>query len=97
MAGSFGYKFIFFSLVFYLFLGYILSAGAGAWLVSASINSANYTIGNYTTNVTDINPTATDWIGYIFQNPFSNIGYLAWLSLAILITDIYIVVTSLIP
>lgn len=97
MAGAFGYKFIFFSVIFYLFLGFILTMGAGSWLVSASVNSAPYTIGNYTTNVTEITPTATDWIPYIFQNPLSGVAFLAWLSLGILITDIYIVVTSLIP
>jgi hypothetical protein len=96
IAGAFGYKFIFFSVIFYLFLGFILTMGAGSWL-SASIHSTAYTIGNYSTNVTEVNPTATDWIPYIFQNPLSGISFLAWLSLGILITDIYIVVTSLIP
>lgn len=96
MAGSFGYKFIFFSAVFYLFLGMILASGASAWL-TASITT-NDTLSNvdYSTNVTnsaDIYTTTK----YILQNPFSDIAWLAWLSVAILITDIYIIVTSLIP
>ena len=98
MAGAFGYKFIYFSVIFYLFLAFILSSGAGAWLAgSSSLYSSSYTIGNYSTNVTDIEPTVVDWIPYIFQNPFEGIPFLFWLSLGILITDIYIVVTSLIP
>lgn len=97
MAGSYGYRFIFFSVIFYLFLGFLLTLGAGDWLVGVSTPSTNYTIGNYTTNVTDVNPSTWDYAGYILQNPLSGIAFLAWLSLGILITDIYIIVTSVIP
>lgn len=100
MAGAFGYKFIFFSLIFYLFIGLILSLdnGAGARFLAGNISTNNtYVAGNYTTNVTDVNPSTWDYSKYILQNPFSNIAILAWLSVAILITNIYIIVTSVIP
>lgn len=97
MAGSFGYRFIFFTLVFYLFLGIILTQGAGDWLTSTiDTPLSNFTVTNYTTNGTQ---TSDVWstTRYILQNPFSGISWLAWLSLTFLLTDIYIIVTSLIP
>lgn len=97
MAGSFGYKFIFFSAIFYLFLAFELAFGAGAWLTASAIGNNTFSA------AADYNATATtttaDWdiVTYIFQNPFSGISWLAWISVAMLITDIYIIVTSLIP
>ena len=96
MAGSFGYKFIFFSAVFYLFLGFTLTLGAGEWLTSTITTNNTFSAGDY--NATATTQTSTwDIVTYIFQNPFSSIGFLAWLSVAILITNVYIIVTSLIP
>lgn len=98
MAGAFGYKFIFFSAVFYLFLGMVLALGAGQWLLDTSISSnTTYSMGNYTTNITEVTPSTWDYASFILQNPFSGISWLAWLSLAILITDLYIIITSSIP
>lgn len=99
MAGSFGYKFIYFSAVFYLFLGFVLYMGAGSWLVGASITTNNtFSAGTYNyTAIAGTDTTTWDIVTLIFQNPFSGIAFLAWLSVAILITDVYIVVTSVIP
>lgn len=96
MAGSEGYRFVYFSVAFYLFLGFILSLGAGDWL-SAEVEQATFTPGTYSGNYTTVSVSAGDYVSYIWQNPFSGIGFLAWLSLAILITNIYIIITSLIP
>lgn len=96
MAGSFGWKFIFFSAVFYLFLGALLTYGAGAWLTASAVGNNTFSAGSYNATATT---TTADWdiVTYIFQNPFSGIGWLAWITVAMLITDIYIIVTSLIP
>ncbi len=76
----------------------LFGLGAGSWLVEASIKTdTDYTMGNYSTNITEVTPTTWDYTSYIFQNPFSSIGWLAWLSLGILITDLYIIITSVIP
>ena len=96
MAGSYGWHFILFSVVFYLFIGWILSSGGLAYLDSTLANTT-FVAGSYSTNYTNVSVNAGNYISYIWQNPFSNIAYLVWLSLAFLITDIYIIVTSLIP
>lgn len=100
MAGAFGWKFILFSAIFYMFLGFILNPTMGNAVnyLSNTIDSpTNYTAGSYNTNVTTANITTIDYVRYIWQNPFSGIGWLAWLSVAFLIADIYIIVTSVIP
>lgn len=97
MAGAYGWKFIFFTLVFYLFLGFLMGTGAGSWLENVTINNTAYNVGNYSTDNAYINPTVWDYTSYILQNPFSGISWLVWLGLAMLITDIYIVVASAIP
>lgn len=107
MAGSHGYQFVFGSLIFYGFLAFILSIGDGEGYkyLSADINFEEPAIAEETGN------WLYDWLAggltwtwntastlfTIFINPFSSIGFLAWLSIAILITNVYIIVTSLIP
>ena len=95
-AGAEGWKFVFFSAIFYLFIGTIITLGAGSWMIAVSTPANNVTIGNYSTNVTS---TSDFWnvSQYLLQNPFSTLGWLAWLSIAIAICDVYIIVTSLIP
>lgn len=93
MAGAFGWKFILFSAVFYMFLGMILGLGGDKYL-TASINSpTNYT----SSDIATTNITTSNYVSYLWQNPFSAMGWLSWLTLAFLITDIYIIVMSLIP
>lgn len=86
MAGSAGYKFVFLSCVFYGFLGYMMAAGFDEYLSAsvpdlASIDSSNFLL---------------VW-GTILSNPLSAYGFLSWLSIAILITNVYIIITSVIP
>jgi hypothetical protein len=86
MAGSDGYKFIFFSFLFYGFIGWLLSLGASTYLVATIPNFATITEGNFLTE-----------IFVVLTNPLSAYGFLAWLTIAIFITDLYIIITSLIP
>lgn len=97
MAGAFGWKFILFSAIFYMFLGMILGYGGSSYLTNTITSPSNYNATNYGVNYTSINVTAGDYVTYLWQNPFSAIGWLAWLSIAFLIADIYIIVSSLIP
>lgn len=96
-AGAFGWKFILFTSVFYLFLAFMIIAGGSQFLMNDILSPINYTASNYTTNVTTVNVQTYDYIKYIFQNPFSGIAFLSWLTFAFLITDIYIIVMSVIP
>lgn len=76
----------------------MLTFGAGAWLTSTITTNNTFSASTY--NYSNISGTTTsnwDIIKYILQNPFSGIAFLAWLSVGILITDIYIVITSVIP
>lgn len=97
-AGAFGWKFIFFSAVFFLFLGALFSlpGNMSGWIANNTIANNTFTAGSYNATATT---TTADWdvVKYIFQNPFSSFAWLAWISVAMLITDIYIIVTSLIP
>lgn len=95
-AGAFGWKFILFSAVFYMFLGMILGFGGDKYLANTVLTPVNFTQ-NYTAENTFINPTTLDVATYVWQNPFSDIGWLTWITLAFLITDIYIIFTSVIP
>lgn len=104
MAGSHGYKFIFGSLIFYLFIALLLGAGAGDFL-TADINIPEPVIveesGNWLYDlifggfVWTYNQAST--LLAILINPFSAGGILYWLGLAILFTNAYIIVTSIIP
>lgn len=83
-GSAFGYPFLFFSVIFYAFLGFLLTQGAGDWMTS--------TLPNYdSTNTTSFEA----WGGTIITNPFSSIGFLTWLSVAIFVVDIYIILSSI--
>lgn len=180
MAGSFGYKFIFATVVFYFFLATLLVNGGSAFLTADIVTSSciNGTTTHWfpVTNLTDdylqnlanatlikinmiaMNPSqiwlvyqwynstwftpvtydiykqgynplnstniynirydaityvyitnqttigvcsneidAGNFIDFIWQNPLSSLAILSWLSLALLVTNIYIITTSLIP
>jgi hypothetical protein len=86
MAGAFGYKMIFTSIIFYTFLGFLLSLGGSSYLTASIPDFATITNGNFITQI---------WV--VLTNPLSAIGIISWLTIGFLITDIYIVVTSLIP
>ena len=81
MKGSaFGYPFLFFSAIFYLFLGFVISQpGAAEWLTMSN--------SGYNTNATN-----TDMTNFI--NPLSSVGFLVWLGVAIAFVDAYIIVSS---
>lgn len=80
-----------------MFLAFILATGGASWFTATVTSPANYTGGNYSTNVTYANVGVGDYVTYLWQNPFSAFSYLVWFSIALLITNIYIIVTSLIP
>lgn len=82
-GSAFGFPFLFFSLIFYGFIGFLLTQGAGTYLAN--------TIPDYNTT----NTTTLETMGGAITNPFSSIGFLAWLSVAIFIVDMYIIVSSI--
>jgi hypothetical protein len=85
MAGAFGYQFIFGSVIFYLFLGVLLSLGGDKYLAA--------TIPNIDPNsLTGLNLFTT-----LIFNPFTAGGIVAWLGIALGVTNAYIIITSLIP
>lgn len=96
MADAAGWKFVLFSVVFYLFLGLVLSLGGNAYFADQVID-ADFTAGNYTTSPSYADVTVGNYISYIWQNPLSSVAWLVWLGTAFLIVDIYVIVTSLIP
>lgn len=86
MAGAFGYKFIFTSVIFYSFLAFLMGMGFDKYLEATvpaleTIESSNF----LTTFIT------------ILANPLTAYGFLSWMSIGILITNIYIIITSIIP
>jgi len=86
MASAFGYPFIFASIVFYTFIGFLLTLGLGTYLVASIPDFSTITAGNFLTE-----------IYIVFTNPLSAYGFLAWLSVAIFITDVFIFITSVLP
>lgn len=107
MAGSHGYKFIFGSLIFYGFIAFLLTVGDGKGYeyLSADIDITMAEPVQETGNwFYDVIVGGLSWtsqqvtnLAVILINPFSGIGFIAWLSIAILITNVYIIVTSVIP
>lgn len=79
---AFGYPFLFFSIVFYAFLGFLLTQGADKYLIA--------TLPNYNS----ANTTSLTTLGAIITNPLSAYGFLAWLSVAMFIVDLYIILSS---
>ena len=86
MAGAEGYRFIFFSVIFYAFIGFMLTLGASEFLTASIPDFASVTQGNILVE-----------IFVIFTNPLSAYGFLAWLSVGIFVTDCFIILTSVIP
>lgn len=86
MAGAEGYRFIFLSVIFYSFLAFLMSVGLDEYLEATvpaleTIDSANF-LSSFIT---------------ILSNPLTAYGFLSWFSIALLITNIYIIITSVIP
>lgn len=79
-GSAFGYPFLFFSAIFYLWLGFLMTQGADQWLA--------YSSSNFTSN-----STMTDLTNFV--NPLSSVGFLLWLSVAIAFVDAYIIVSSI--
>lgn len=107
MAGAGGYRFIFGSVLFYLFIGFILTVGDGEGYkyLAADIDIPEPAIAQTSGNwLLDLITAGFTWAANqlttfftILINPFSGIGFLSWFSLAILITNVYIIITSVIP
>ena len=87
-GSAFGYPFLFFSAIFYLWLGFLLTQGADKYLQSTMPQFQNVT---YNNNIT----AGLNSVGVVLTSPFTAIGFLAWLSIAIFIVDVYIVVSSI--
>lgn len=105
MAGAGATKFLFGSLIFYGFLALLLTIGdgEGARYLSADI-SLPAPPTQITTDNTFLDFLTNGWanISYVFTslfqviiNPFSGIGFLAWLSIAIGIVNAYIIIDTL--
>lgn len=99
MAGSFGWKFLFFSFVFYGFIAFLLTLGATSYLtatlptVNTTLGVGNFSVFGFDTGI----PNPFQNFINMFLNPFTAIGFLSWLGLAIAAVDLYIIVTSMIP
>lgn len=98
MAGSFGWKFILFTLVFYGFIGMLFLFGAGDYF-TASLPNTNF---NLNTNISVLGfdtgiPNPFNNFITLITNPFSGYNFISWLSIAFALVDLYILATSLIP
>lgn len=81
-----------------MFLAYLLATGGVSYFAADITQPAyNYSSGTYNSTYSNVSVSAGDYVGYLWNQPFSAFGYLVWFSIALLITNIYIIVTSLIP
>lgn len=78
---AYGYTFIFGSVIFYAFLGFILSNGGYEFLTAEIPDFSTITGDNFATEI---------WI--VLTNPLTSIGFLVWLSVGIFVTDVFIIV-----
>ena len=82
---SFGYPFLFFSFVYFGFLAYLITLGLDSYLLASVPDLASIIgSGDYLTAFLAI-----------ISDPLTAYGFISWFSIAIALTDAYIIVSSI--